>query len=132
MEAYFCNIYIVLCIIWSSHTDVGKYRRVSDDIYSRNASCALNNISTFLFNYAFSLSSTNVRALPEHQRHSRMFSGVRVTQSLVFCVVFFRPFFVFSPFSLLLGHSTDRFIASDYPYGIFKPCLMIRDIVSFF
>jgi hypothetical protein len=52
------------------------------------------------------------------------FSGVRVTRSLVFCVVFCRSLFVLCPFvpfplaivlSILL-----RYTYSDYPFGIFK------------
>ena len=49
------------------------------------------------------------------------FSGVRVTRSLVFCVVFCRSLFVL--FLLTIVLSVLRITASDYPFGVFKPHL---------
>jgi hypothetical protein len=53
------------------------------------------------------------------------FSGVRVTRSLVFCVVFCRSLFVL--FLLTIVLSVLRITASDYPFGVFKP----QGLVSF-
>ena len=50
--------------------------------------------------------------LPEHLSSPPGFSGVRVSQSLVLSVMFFRSFF----FVL----SVLRFTDSDYPFDIFK------------
>ena len=46
-------------------------------------------------------------------------SGVRVTRSLVLCVIFCRSFFVLLAIVLFVLRFTD----SDYPFGIFKLCL---------
>jgi hypothetical protein len=45
-------------------------------------------------------------------------SGVRVTRSLVFCVMFCRSLFVL--FLLAIVLSVLRFTDSDYPFGVFK------------
>jgi hypothetical protein len=48
-------------------------------------------------------------------------SGVRVPQSVVFCVVLCRLLFVFLTFFFLaIALSVLRFAASEYPFGIFK------------
>jgi hypothetical protein len=58
--------------------------------------------------------------LPEHIGSPPVFSGVRVTLSLVLCVCFVDRCLSFCPFSFgelsVLCQSTD----SDYPFGIFK------------
>ena len=58
--------------------------------------------------------------LPEHLSSPPVFSGVRVTLSLVLCVCFVDLCLSFCPFSFgelsVLRQSTD----SDYPFGIFK------------
>jgi len=55
--------------------------------------------------------------LPEHLSSPSVFSGVRVTRSLVLCVMFCRSLFVLLVIvlSVLL-----RFMDFDYPFGIFK------------
>ena len=60
--------------------------------------------------------------LSEHMSSSSIFSGVRVAQSLVFCVVFCRSLFCsFVIFLLAIVLSVLlRFTASVYPFGIFK------------
>jgi hypothetical protein len=45
------------------------------------------------------------------------FSGIRIAQSLVFCVVFCRSLFVLLAIAL---YALLRFTVSDYPFGIFK------------
>ena len=68
--------------------------------------------------------------LPEHLSSSPVFSGVCVAQSLVFYVMFCRSlyvvFFCFFGVLFLLAVVLSvllRFMASDYPIGIFKPFL---------
>ena len=56
--------------------------------------------------------------LPEHLSSTPGFSGVRVAQYLVFCVVFCRSLLVL--FLLALVLSVLYFTASDYNFGIFK------------
>jgi hypothetical protein len=52
---------------------------------------------------------------------SRIFSKNRVARSLVFCVVFYRPFFVpFSLFLLAIALSVLLLTASDCPFAFFK------------
>ena len=78
-----------------------------------------------------SLVEQELLTLPEHLSSPLVFSGLRVTQSLVLCVCFvdlFFPFVLFllaSVLSVLLWH-TD----SNYPFGIFWPvcCLSFFDI----
>jgi len=55
--------------------------------------------------------------LPEHPISTTVFSVVRVAQSVVFCVMFCRSFFVLLAIvlSVLL-----RFTTSDYPFGTFN------------
>jgi hypothetical protein len=53
-----------------------------------------------------------------------MFGGVRVTRSLVFCVVFYRSLFVL--FLLFIVLSVLRITDCDYPIGIFKLSEIIR------
>ena len=59
--------------------------------------------------------------LPEHLSSPPVFSGVRVTRSLVLCVV--RPFLLFL-LAIVLSVLV-RYTDSDYPFGIFKPFLAI-------
>ena len=56
--------------------------------------------------------------LQEHLSSPPVFSGVRVTRSLVFCVMFFRSLFVLFLSAVML--SVLRFMDSDCPFGIFK------------
>jgi hypothetical protein len=49
---------------------------------------------------------------------TQVFSEVRVTRSLVLCVLFCRSLFVL--FLLVIVSSVLRFTDSDYPFGIFK------------
>jgi len=57
----------------------------------------------------------------EHLSSPPVLSGVFVTQSLVFCVVFCRSIFVFLCFILaIVLYVILRSTASDYPSGIFK------------
>ena len=52
---------------------------------------------------------------------TRVFCEVRVTQSLIYCVVFCRSLFVsLSVFILTIVLSVLRFTADDYPCGIFR------------
>ena len=50
----------------------------------------------------------------------RSFSGVRVTRSLVFCVVLCILLFVLLSFSIGNPNFVLRFITSHHPFGIFK------------
>jgi hypothetical protein len=69
--------------------------------------------------------------LPEHLSSPPVFSGVRVTRSLVSCVCFVDRCLSFCIFSLaivlsvFLSYTTD----SDYPFGIFK---LFLSIILFF
>ena len=58
--------------------------------------------------------------------HLGLFDRVAVSQSLVFCVVFSRSYFV--PFRMTIVMSVLRLTASDhdYPFGIFKLFLAPR------
>jgi hypothetical protein len=58
--------------------------------------------------------------LPEHLSLPLVFSGVCVTQSLVFCVIFCLPFFVFIFIFSATVLSVLQIMASDYPFGILK------------
>jgi len=57
-----------------------------------------------------------------------VFSGVRVVQSLVFCVVFCRSLFVLLYFFHLaiVLYVLHRFMDSDYPFDIFRLFLLVR------
>ena len=57
--------------------------------------------------------------LLEHLSSPPVFSGIRVAQSLVFCVMFCRQFFVLFHLAIALS-VVLRFTASDYPFGIFQ------------
>jgi hypothetical protein len=56
----------------------------------------------------------------EHLRSPPVFSGVRVTRSLVLYVCFVDSCLSFCPFSLVIVLSVLRYTDSDYPFGIFK------------
>jgi hypothetical protein len=58
--------------------------------------------------------------LPKHLSSPLVFSGVCVTQSLVFCVIFCLPFFVFIFICSAIVLSVLQIMASDYSFGIFK------------
>lgn len=73
-----------------------------------------NNMSLFLV-------EQELLTILEHLSSPPVLSGVFVTQSLVFCVVFCRSIFVFLCFILAIVLSVIlRCTASDYPSGIFK------------
>ena len=61
--------------------------------------------------------------IPEYMSLQPMFSGVRVVRSLVFCVMFCWSFFLLF-LSIIVLSVLLRFIASHYPFGIFKTCLV--------
>ena len=56
--------------------------------------------------------------LPEHMSSPLIFSGVCVTRSEVYCVMFCKSLYVL--FLLAIVLSVLRFTDSDYPFGIFK------------
>ena len=67
--------------------------------------------------------------LPEHPSSPPVFSGIPVTGSSVFCVVFCRSllvllyfFFLAIALSVLL-----RYTDSDYPFGILKHCSKVSN-----
>ena len=66
--------------------------------------------------------------LPEHMSSPPVFSGIRVTRSLVLCVCFVDRYLSFCTFSF--GHSVLQYADSDYPVGIFKFLLAI--LINFF
>ena len=55
-------------------------------------------------------------------------SGVHVSRSLVFCVVFCRSLFVLL---VIMFFVLLRFSDSDYPFSIFKPFACLFDILSY-
>ena len=68
--------------------------------------------------------------LPEHLSSPSLFSGVHVPWSLVFCVVFWRLLFVFSPFSF--GHYVpypSLIRDSYYPFVIFRLLAIVFSIL---
>ena len=67
--------------------------------------------------------------LSEHMNSPRVFRGIRVTRSLVFCVCFVDRYLSFCTFSF--GHSVlFQYTDSDYPFDIFKFLLAI--LINFF
>jgi hypothetical protein len=58
--------------------------------------------------------------IPEHLSSPPVFSGIRVTRSLVFCVMFCRSLFVSFVLFLWPLCCLSLFTHSDYPFGIFK------------
>jgi len=67
-------------------------------------------------------SGAGTATLPEHPCSSLVFSGDRVTRSLVLCVMYCRSLFVcpFLPFLLAIVLCVLRFTDSADPFGIFK------------
>ena len=63
--------------------------------------------------------------LPEHMCSPPVFSGVRVTLSLVLCECFVDRCVYFCLFSFVL--SVLRFTNSDYTFGIFKLFLLYNE-----
>ena len=55
-------------------------------------------------------------------------SGVHVSRSLVFCVVFCRSLFVLL---VIMFFVLLRFTDSDYPFSIFKPFACLFDILNY-
>ena len=103
---------------------------VPDDGYSINASCSL---STFILTLLYALSIRSTVALFENESNllmnykaeklmsSPVFSGVRVTRSLVLCVLFYTSLFVIlSFFFWSLCCLYLRFTDYDQPFAIFK------------
>ena len=69
--------------------------------------------------------------LPEHRSLSSVFSGVRVTRSLVLYVCFVDPCLSFCTFFLAIVLSILlRYTDFDCPFGIFKPFLRTRSSSS--
>ena len=66
-----------------------------------------------------------LHTLPEHLSSQSVFSGVRATRSLVFCVVFCRS--LFALFLLAIVLSVLKNMVSDYPFDIFKTFLSSCD-----
>ena len=59
-----------------------------------------------------------------------MFSGFRVTRSLVLYACFVNRYLSLCPFSLIIVSSVRlRFMDSDYPFGIFKLSLVFRMVM---
>jgi hypothetical protein len=59
--------------------------------------------------------------LPEHLSSSPVLSGVRVSRTLVFCLMFCLSLFVLTPYVLLaIVLSVLRFTDYNSPFGIFK------------
>jgi truncated hemoglobin YjbI len=80
------------------------------------------------FTYDDSLRSNWVHLrwfLTEHLRSPTMFSGVHVAQSLAFCAVYFRSWFVI--FDLTIDLLVLR---SDYCFGIFKLFVLFNKYTS--
>ena len=64
--------------------------------------------------------------LPEHLNYPTIFSGVRVTRSLVLCVCFVDLCLSFCSFSLAIVLSVRlRFTDSDYPFGIINLFILL-------
>ena len=66
-----------------------------------------------------------------HLSSSPVYSGVRVTRSLVLCVIFCRSLFLLLLFLLAILLSVLRYMDSDYPFGIFKLFLLNITILGF-
>ena len=66
--------------------------------------------------------SKELLTLPEHLSSPPVFSGVRLTRSLVFCVCFVDRCLSFCtfPFLAIMLSVHLRYTDSDYPFGIFK------------
>ena len=65
----------------------------------------------------YSIMYQELVALPKRMSSPPVFGGVRVARfSIIFCVMFCRSLF----FLLSIVLSVLRFVASDYPFGIFK------------
>ena len=65
------------------------------------------------------LAEEELPTLPEHLSSPPVFSGVRVTRSLLLCVLFSRSLFVLFLLTIMLCVLL-RFTDSAYPFGIFK------------
>ena len=79
----------------------------------------------------FPLVEQELLSLPEHLSSSPVFSGVRVTRCLVFCVCFVDRCLAFGLFLLAIVLSVLLpFTDSDYPFGIIWPlcCLFFFDL----
>ena len=64
-------------------------------------------------------SGAGTTTLPEYLSSPPVFSGVRVTESLVLYVCFVDRCLSFSPLAIVLSVLL-RFMDSDFPFGIFK------------
>ena len=76
-----------------------------------------------------SLVEQELLTLPEHPSSPPVFSGVHVTWSLFFFVMFCRSLFVL--FLLAIVWSFLRFTASDYPFGIFTLLAIVLSVLQF-
>jgi hypothetical protein len=66
--------------------------------------------------------------LLDHLSSPPVFSGVRVTQSLVLCVCFVDRCLSFCTFLLVIVLSAlPRYTDSDYPFGIYLQTLLMSD-----
>ena len=86
-----------------------------------------SNLQTIIYSFVTRLTwqvphvEQELLTLPKHPSATPVFSGVHVAWSLVFCVMFCRLLFVlWFFFFLAIVLSVLRFMASDYPFGIFK------------
>ena len=81
-----------------------------------------------------SLVEQELLTLPEHLSSPSIFSGVRITRSLVLCVMFCRLLFVLLSFFLLaiVLSVLFRFTDSDYPFSVFKLILKLYWLVYYF
>ena len=69
--------------------------------------------------------------VPEHLEFTPVFSGVRVTRSLVLCVCFTDRYLSFITFSLAIVLSVLlRYTASDYYFSIFRSFLKYNAVIS--
>ena len=76
-----------------------------------------------LLNLPKHMSSQELLTLPKHMSSPLVFSGIRIAQYLVFCVVFCTSLFVLLGFFFVLPIVLSdllRFTASDYPFVILK------------
>jgi hypothetical protein len=105
---YLCSIYMVF--IWLTclfRVDRGCEPQLGQTkIYEIDICCL------------FIIVEQELLTLLEYLSSIMVFSEVCVAQSLVLCVVFCQLLFVFFPLAIVL--SVLPFMASDYPFGIFK------------
>ena len=79
----------------------------------------------FTWNYLATLCHIELPTIPVHPG----FSGVCVTRSLVLCVCFVDRCLSFCNFLLAIVLSVLRYTDSDYPFGIFKLVLLLKNVI---